>query len=168
MQLSADHVHWTVHPVDKSDYLVQPSVVRPVPQRQYLLAFFRDRRAEHIYSATSNDEAWSWTYPEKTDLPNNNAAIQAIMLSSGNIALVFNPITKGRNQIRIALSKDGYSWPHYRDLEYTPLEEGGDKEVEYSYPSLVQTADGYIHVSYTYNRETIKYVRFKEDWIYKK
>ena len=40
-------------------------------------------------------------------------------------------------------------------------------DVEYSYPSVLQTSDGYIHVSYTYNRETIKYVKFMENWIYK-
>lgn len=167
MKLSTDHVNWKGYPVANSNYLVQPSVVRPAPDRQFLKAFFRDRRAEHIYSASSNDEAYSWTTPKKTVLPNNNAAIQASMLSSGNMAIVFNPTTKGRNQIRIAVSKDGgETWPSYRDLEYTPL--NGEKSVEYSYPSLLQTQDGYIHVSYTYNRETIKYVKFKESWIYEK
>mmetsp|Transcript_40509 Transcript_40509/g.67877 ORF Transcript_40509/g.67877 Transcript_40509/m.67877 type:complete len:172 (-) Transcript_40509:449-964(-) len=37
---------------------------------------------------------------------------------------------------------------------------------EYSYPSIVQSKDGAIHISYTYRRETIKYVRIaSEDWI---
>lgn len=40
-------------------------------------------------------------------------------------------------------------------------------DVEYSYPSVLQSSDGYIHVTYTYNRETIKYVKFMESWIYK-
>ena len=169
MKLSHDHVNWKGYPVDKSNYLVQPSVVRPVPQRQYLRAFFRDRRAQHIYSATSNDEGYSWTVPEKTTLPNNNAAIQASMLSSGNMAIVFNPLTKGRNKIRIAISKDGgFTWPYYRDLEDKELSSDSGSSVEYSYPSLLQTSDGYIHISYTYNRDTIKYVRIKETWVYAK
>lgn len=168
MKLSSDHINWKGYPVDKSNYLVQPTVVRPVPNRQYIRAFFRDRRAEHIYSASSNDEGYSWSMPKKTVLPNNNAAIQATMLSSGNMAIVFNPLTEGRNEIRIAVSKDGgNTWPFARDLEHTVLS-GGDvgQSVEYSYPSLLQTADGYIHVSYTYNRATIKYVKFKESWVY--
>lgn len=91
MKLSSDHINWKGYPVDKSNYLVQPTVVRPVPNRQYLRAFFRDRRAGNIYSASSNDEGYSWTEPKKTALPNNNAAIQATMLHSGNMAIVFNP-----------------------------------------------------------------------------
>ncbi len=171
MKLSSDHINWKGYPVTHSNYLVQPTVVRPVPNKQNILAFFRDRRAEHIYSASSNDEGYSWTTPEKTVLPNNNAAIQAAMLSSGNMAIVFNPTTKERNQIRIAISKDGgQTWPVYRDLEYTPSgeHERAAKSVEYSYPSLLQTADGYIHVSYTYNRDTIKYVKFMESWVIQK
>ncbi len=37
--------------------------------------------------------------------------------------------------------------------------------VEFSYPTLLQTSDGNIHVAYTYNRATIKYRRFTENWI---
>lgn len=29
---------------------------------------------------------------------------------------------------------------------------------EYSYPSVIQTADGALHVSYTFRRESIRYV----------
>lgn len=168
MKLSQDHVTWKGYPVAKSNYLVQPTLVRPVPGRHYIRAFFRDRRAQHIYSASSTDEGYSWSEPESTPLPNNNAAIQASMLSSGNMAMVFNPTNKERNVIRVAISEDGGStWPHYRDLERTALDVGeGGKEVEYSYPSLLQTSDGFIHVSYTYNRDTIKYVRFRESWVY--
>lgn len=171
MALSSDHLTFKEYPIHKSNYLVQPSVVRPVPDRHSLLAFFRDRRAEHVYSASSPNDGYSWSEPKKTVLPNNNAAIQAGMLASGNMAIVFNPLTKGRNRIRIAISQDGGdTWPHYRDLEYTKTGEGEGvgHSVEYSYPSILQTPDGYIHVSYTYNRETIKYVKFKEDWVYGK
>jgi predicted neuraminidase len=35
-----------------------------------------------------------------------------------------------------------------------------------SYPSIVQTRDGFIHVAYSYRgRQCIKYVRFTEDWV---
>ena len=36
---------------------------------------------------------------------------------------------------------------------------------EFSYPSIKQTADGTLHIAYTYWRQKIKYVRVSEDWV---
>jgi len=36
---------------------------------------------------------------------------------------------------------------------------------DYSYPSIIETPDGIIHVSYTFRRRTIKYAPFNESWI---
>ena len=83
------------------------------------------------------------------------------MLSNGHIVLVYNPTTKDRVPLRIALSEDGgNSWPYSRDLETST-----DLSLEFSYPSVLQGPDDFIHVSYTYERLTIKYVKFKESWI---
>ena len=140
--------------------LIQPSVIRPKPGAEYLITYFRDRKAEWIYQATSTDEGRKWSKPSKTTLPNNNSGIQAIVFQNGNIALVYNPTHSERYPLRISLSKDGgKTWNYSRDLE------AGESGDEYSYPSILQSPDGYIHVSYTYNRDTIKYVKFKEDWI---
>ena len=162
MEISDDHKSWKPYAVNHSNYLVQPTVIRPTPGISYLLAFFRDRRAQNIYSASSLDEGHTWTTPTTTQFSNNNAAIQATVLQSGHIALVYNPTTSDRYPLRIALSEDGgKTWPYSRDLETAPAGSGA----EYSYPSILQSTDGYIHVSYTYNRLTIKYVKFMEEWI---
>jgi predicted neuraminidase len=34
---------------------------------------------------------------------------------------------------------------------------------EFSYPSIIQGADGTVHVAYTYYRRAIKYVRLSQD-----
>ena len=160
LHVSEDHKTWDELEYEDSEYLVQPSVIRPRGGVKYLITYFRDRRAEWIYQATSTDEGQKWSRPNKTSLPNNNSGIQATVLQSGNIAIVYNPTHSERYPLRISLSEDeGKTWRYSRDLE---TGKSGD---EYSYPTVLQSPDGYIHVSHTYNRDTIKYVKFKEDWI---
>ena len=159
VQITANGLSWEEYEMKGSNYLVQPSVVRPLPNNRTLMSFFRDKRAEHIYQAVSSDDGGTWSKPEPTKFPNNDAAIQARVLMNQHVVLVYNPTTHDRHPIRISLSEDGgKTWPHYRDLET-------GSGPEYSYPCILQTSDGYIHVTYTYNRETIKYVKFMEDWI---
>lgn len=158
---------WTFAPVAGSANLVQPSVV-PTGGGKNLTVFFRDRKHTSIYAATSPAAAGesSWTKPEPTTLPNNNAGIEAYALKSGRIALAFNPQTDGRDPLAIALSEDsGVTWPYRRDLQHGDSTVNGN---EFSYPTVLQTAaDGVIHVMFTYNRETIKYMAFNESWVMK-
>lgn len=56
LKISKDHIDWDEYEIKKSNYLVQPSIVRPTSGKSYLVAFFRDRRAEHVYTASSTDE----------------------------------------------------------------------------------------------------------------
>jgi predicted neuraminidase len=168
---------WTASQVKASDDLVQPSVVRTRNGTAFR-AFFRDRRAAHIYTALSTDEGEHWTTPTKTSLPNNNAGIEAFTLSNGHIVLVFNDCAKcvgGRTPLTIAMSMDdGATW-HKRPLQVKDdptavaaaagASEIVQKGVEFSYPTVLQTPDGAIHVAYTYDRKCIKYRRFTEAWI---
>nr|KAG5688456.1 hypothetical protein BaRGS_003053 [Batillaria attramentaria] len=153
---------WTEHPIQDSSYLVQPSIIRPKPGEPKLIAFFRDRNAKHIYRSESADDGVTWTKPTKTTLPNNNSGIQASVLQSGNIVLVYNPTNHARNPLVISMSEDGgQTWPHTR-----PLQSSDNPEDEFSYPSVAQDAEGQIHVSHTYLRHTIKYhIIPNEDWI---
>ena len=36
---------------------------------------------------------------------------------------------------------------------------------EFSYPSMIRTKKGELHVVYTWNRAYIKHVRFNESWL---
>ena len=121
----------------------------------------------------------TWSKPDtSTDLPNNNAGIEAnIIVPSNRIVLAYNPQTSGRDPLAVALSDDGgHSWPHKRDLQHGTSDVDIDySDVtkkngnEFSYPSTLVTYDengaATLHVTYTYNRETIKYKRFTEDWV---
>jgi predicted neuraminidase len=76
-----------------------------------------------------------------------------------------------RAPLTITVSEDeGKTWPHMRDLETgdgycltNNSKEGLNRE--YSYPSIKQTNDGMIHITYTYFRQYIKYVCITEDWV---
>jgi predicted neuraminidase len=168
---------WTEYPMSDTQGLVQPSVVRLRDGR--LLALFRSRYADWIHQSFSDDDGHSWTRPQKTQLPNNNSSFQLIRLQNGHLVLAFNNIQGGdqhekilwgipRSHLSVALSTDeGLSWSAVRDVQLaersTPKEPraGG----EYSYPSILQTPDGKLRLTYTFLRKTIKYVEFTEEWI---
>jgi len=155
----------------KGQFLAQPTVVR-LPSSGHLLAFFRDRKAQWIHTALSEDDGATWPSTQtRTRLPNNNSGIQAIVLANGNIVLVFNNLQGfARFPLSIALSEDeGKTFPYVRDLEAGGF--GNDavppksNKNRYSYPCVIQTHDGRIHVGYTYRRLTMKYVSIDEAWI---
>ncbi|HLV37602.1 MAG TPA: sialidase family protein, partial [Spirillospora sp.] len=68
-----------------------------------------------------------------------------------------NPTASGRTPLRVAWSTEDETWPHGRTLE--------DGPGEFSYPTLLQSADGDVHLVYTYRREHIQYACFDEAWV---
>lgn len=164
---------------------VQPSVVR-VGASKHLVSYFRSRAADSIYVSTSLDDGMTWSEPRRTTLPNNNSGIQAVALASGRVAIAFNNLEGDHARWPISLALTAPLVPdaaasggvanvdfieYVRDLE--PLAPAGVNVDtaslfpggEFSYPSLLQSPDGDIHVTYTFKRETIKYVRVSEEWI---
>jgi predicted neuraminidase len=51
----------------------------------------------------------------------------------------------------VAISSDGKTWKDIVTLENEPGE-------EFSYPAVIQTSDGKVHISYTWKRKKIKHV----------
>eukprot|EP00040_Diaphanoeca_grandis_P016409 m.3656 g.3656 ORF g.3656 m.3656 type:complete len:468 (-) comp2577_c0_seq1:87-1490(-) len=157
--------NWKAINVENSDNLVQPSSVRLPKEPSQIITFFRDRRAKSIYSAITKDEGLTWTTPKPTVLPNNNAGIEANSLISGNLVITYNPQTSGRDPLAISISEDGgVTWPHTRLLQHGNSAETKSGN-EFSYPTVLQTSDGSIHVMFTYDRDTIKYMVVTEEWI---
>lgn len=74
-----------------------------------------------------------------------------------------------RAPMTLALSPDnGRSWPSRHDLDigdgYCLTNNSADGlNRELSYPSITQTADGDLHIAYTYFRQSIKHVRLTPD-----
>jgi alpha-L-fucosidase len=107
-----------------------------------------------VAQAWSSDEGKSWTPLEATNLENNNSGIDGVTLSNGYHLLVVNPLKKGRNKLVLLGSSDGIAWEELLVLE-------DEKSGEFSYPAIIQAKDGSLHLSYTYNREKIKYIHLR-------
>lgn len=143
--------------------LNQPSLI--VKNDGSIDAYMRDDGDEpgRILISNSKDEGYSWTYAQKSDIPNPGASIEVIKLKSGNWFLVYNDEDKGRYSIAAAISDDeGKSWKWKKQLENA---KGGS----FSYPSVIQAKDGKIHITYSYHlsddHKSIKHVVMEEKWI---
>ena len=64
--------------------------------------------------------------------------------------IVYNHTAQGRSPLNIAVSRDGRTWDAALVLESEPG--------EYSYPAVIQSADGRVHITYTWKRQRIKHV----------
>ncbi|MGP0068468.1 MAG: sialidase family protein [Isosphaeraceae bacterium] len=143
---------------------IQPSLVRR--NDGTLVAYMRDNGPHHrIRISKSSDDGMSWSPVADTDFPNPGAGIEAIRLASGRWAMVYNDLPRGRNSLAISVSDDeGTTWKWTRNLERCPPGQG-----QFHYPSMLQAADGSIHVTYTLSRagqgSTIEHARLSEDWL---
>lgn len=79
---------WTAVDVPNSLGCVHMNIV--VLKDGSLLALYRSRWADYIYSSRSTDGGYTWSEPKPAGLPNNNSSIQATVLENGHVALVFN------------------------------------------------------------------------------
>lgn len=143
-------------PVDHSPRFsaIQPSLVTYEDGR--IQALSRSRQGK-ILQSWSIDGGWTWTDLTETSLPNPNSGIDAVTLADGRQLLVYNHATipewslKGpRSPLNVAISDDGVRWQAALTLEDAPG--------EYSYPAVIQAANGLVHVTYTWKRTRIKHV----------
>jgi predicted neuraminidase len=125
---------------------IQPSVVFAPGDK--LLALGRTRQGR-IFEIASADAGQTWGEMKLTALPNPNSGTDAVTLRDGRHLLIYNHTPKGRSPLNLAASVNGTDWQAALVLESEPG--------EYSYPAIIQTADGLVHVTYTWKRRKIKH-----------
>ena len=137
--------------------VIQPTFLRHGADTLQLLC-----RSKHdrVIGSWSYDGGTTWSALDSLPVPNSNSGIDAVTLDGSDFLLVNNPLPRGadwwngRNVLDVAYSTDGVDWQPLVDLER-------HAEGEYSYPAIIQAADGRVHVVYTYDRKTIRHASFR-------
>ncbi|MEX2093702.1 MAG: sialidase family protein [Pirellulales bacterium] len=137
---------------------IQPSLLFHKDGRWQMLA--RDRRRKgNVWTTWSTDKGQTWSELESTGLPNPSSGTDAVTLADGRQLLVYNhrqrpaedaPTADSRGILNVAISDDGVHWQAALVLE--------DSKDEYSYPAVIQTHDGLVHITYTWHRKRIMHV----------
>ncbi len=166
---SLDEKIWHIH-LEKSDKnaenwgkiniandtfsVIQPSILRYSPTKLQLLSRSRQNR---VVQTWSEDNGKTWGPLSVTSLPNPNSGTDASTLKDGTQVLIYNPGLRGknwdngRNKLAVAVSKDGINWKDVYMLE-------NRQKGEFSYPAVIQTSDGRVHITYTADRKNISHV----------
>lgn len=151
LEITKDLENWTViGPLNDPAKIgaIQPTILQHPGDRLQMLC--RTRGQGFIAQCWSQDGGRTWDELTATELPNPNSGIDAVTLRDGRQLLVFNNTPKGRTPLNVAVSSDGKQWKVVSTLE--------DQPGEYSYPAVIQTKDGRVHITYTYLRKSIKHV----------
>ena len=161
---STEHAGWRVHFERSSDLgqtwqatppvndgkkieAIQPSILFNGGGR--LEALGRTQQGK-IFQIWSEDEGRTWGQMTLTSLPNPNAGTDAVTLRDGHHLLVYNHTAKGRSPLNVAVSAGGKTWQAALVLEDEP-------GMEFSYPAVIQTSDGLVHITYTWKRQRVKH-----------
>jgi predicted neuraminidase len=168
---STEHDGWRVHfeyskdlgktwtkgdPINdgKKYNAIQPSVLVHGDGELQIMARSKENS---VLSARSEDQGITWSALEPSELPNPNSGTDAETLKDGRFLIVYNHVGKNPNQwggkrspLNVAVSNDGEIWDAALVLE--------DQAGEYSYPSVIQSADGLVHIVYTWKRDRVKHV----------
>jgi predicted neuraminidase len=130
--------------------VIQPTVLVHDDGRLQILCRSQVGR---IQEAWSSDQGRTWSAVGPTELPNPDAGIDAVKLRDGRFLLVYNHSEErglDRRVLNVAVSSDGCRWNAALVLENHPG--------EFSYPAVIQAADGLVHITYTWNRKRIRHV----------
>ena len=160
---------------------IQPSLARKTDGT--LVAYMRDNGPppKRLMVSRSTDRGETWSRVEDSDRPNPGSGAEVLVLKNGHWVLVSNDLERGRQSLAVSLSDDeGTTWRWTRHLEHDEATADAGLRGEYHYPSIIQAADGTLHVTYSYfappasvvpdaaqrlPRKAIKHAHFNEAWI---
>ena len=144
--------------------VLQPTLVAHSPT--HWSAFMRDYSpVEMVAHAETRDAGAHWQDVGNLSLSNPGASIAALRLSSGGLMLAHNPAGRGREVLLLSTSANQpLSWTTRTLID-------GVKADEYSYPTLVEVAQGStlqglppdVWLSYTHMRKAIAFKQLRSN-----
>lgn len=144
--------NWKKTRIDNNGFnAIQPAILFHKKGKIQMVCRSKDKK---IVETWSTDQGKTWSPVEATSITNNNSGIDAATIRKDLHLIVCNPIEKGRNKLSVLASEDGKNWKDLIILEDKP-------EGEFSYPAIIKGKRGTVHITYTYNRKTIKYVNLR-------
>ena len=133
---------------------IQPTILEHKDGRLQILC----RTRESVISTSfSEDQGDTWSKMKAIDMPNPNSGIEVVTLEDGRFLMIYNHLGSGetgwgrRGLLNLALSEDGVNWRKAAVLER-------EEKAEFSYPAIIQAADGMVHMSYTWKRQRVKHL----------
>ncbi len=145
-----------IGPINTADEFnaIQPTFLKHQDGRLQVLC----RTKEGVIATSfSSDNGQTWSKLESIDMPNPNSGIEVVTLADGRQLMIYNHLGSGktgwgrRGLLNLAVSDDGRQWQKIGVLEQ-------EEKAEFSYPAIIQTRDGLVHMTYTWKRQRIKHV----------
>ncbi len=134
---------------------IQPSILWR--SANWLQAVGRTKQ-DRMFSIESTDGGTTWTEMRLLDFWCANSGVDGVALRDGRLLVVYNHARSspenwsvGREMLNVAVSADGYEWQQACVLEREPRE-------EFSYPAIIQSVDGLVHITYTWKRQKIRHI----------
>jgi predicted neuraminidase len=125
---------------------IQPCLLTHPDGRLQLLCRTRQGTIGQCWSEDAGD---TWTPLAASELPNPDSGIDGVTLANGTSLLIYNHSQMGRTPLNLAMTRDGEHWSAAAVLEHEPG--------EFSYPAIIEGADGRVHLTWTWNRRRIRH-----------
>jgi len=146
--------------------MIQPWIAPLDSLRAVALMRQSVKEAGHVFVVRTSDGGQSWSAARPGALRNRNSAVTSLRLSDGSVIAVFNDSDLDRSDLSLARSTDaGESWRHIWTFEHGAVRDKAGAPAEFSYPWLLETRNGTIHLVYSHRRTGVKHVMFNEPWI---
>ena len=144
--------------------MLQPAVVAVSPTDAVAAMRTGGRPPRKVSWSATNDAGKTWPLrPDAStrDIPNPDSSVAMIRLQDGSLLMACNPIEQGRNRLQLFRSTDdGATWTPSRTIAAS-----ADATQEYSYPALVQSRTGRVHLGFTWQRKAICLCTFSPEWL---